>query len=126
MEEPSCSSSLGKEQEEGTKREDSSNPSTYSSIMRFFGFSSRIFSKRFDLSTTQYGETSSCLKEDEENPCADEDPTVKKSFVGSVENECTSNFFVGDLQITNIYVGSCMGGETPFVSDIKRYFKSEL
>ena len=65
--------------------------------MRFFGFSSRIFSKSCDLSTTQDGETSSCLKEDEENPCVDEDPTVKNLVIGSVENECTSNFFVGDL-----------------------------
>ena len=46
--------------------------------------------------------------------------------VGSVENECTSNFFVGDLQITEIYVGSCMGGDTPFGSDPKGDYKSEL
>ena len=44
------------------KREDSLDPSTYSRIMIFFGFSSRIFSKSFDRNTTPYGETSSFLK----------------------------------------------------------------
>ena len=87
--------------------------------MRFFGFYARRDSKICDLSTTQDGETSSFLKEDEENPCADKDPTVKNLVVGSVENECTSNFFAGDLQITDRDVGSCMGGETPFGSDPK-------
>ena len=92
----------------GEERENSS------SIMIFFGFYSRRGFKSCDLSTTQDGETSSCLKEYEEIPCADEDPTIKNLVVGSVENEWTSNFFVSDLQITDIYVGSCMGGETPF------------
>ena len=92
--------------------------------MIFFGFSSRRVSKSCDMSTNQDGETSSCLKEDEHNPSADEDPTVKNQVVGSLKNECTSNFFVGDLQITEIYVGSCMGGDTPFGSDPKGYFKS--
>ena len=78
------------------------------------------------MSTTQDGETSSCLKEDEENPCADKDPTVKNLVVGSVENECTSNFFVSVLQITDRDVVSWMGGETPFGSDPKGGYKSEL
>ena len=44
--------------------------------------------------------------------------------VGSVKNECTSNFFMGDLQITNKDVGSCMGVDTPFGSDPKGGYKS--
>ena len=71
--------------------------SPFSRIMRLVGFSSRRFSQICDLSTTQDGETLICLKEDEENPCADGDPALKNVVVGSVENECTSNFFVGDL-----------------------------
>ena len=63
LEEPICSTSLSNEQEEGTKSEESSNPSACSSILRFFGFSSRRVSKSNDHSTFQ-GETSSCLKED--------------------------------------------------------------
>ena len=92
--------------------------------MRFFGFSSRRVSKSCDLSTTQDGETSNCLKEYEHNPCVDEYPTIKNLVVGSVENECTSNFFAGDLQITNKDVSSCMGGETSFGSDSKGDYKS--
>ena len=83
-------------------------------------------SKSCELRTTQAEEASISLKEEEENPCADEDPTVKNIVIGSVENECTSNFSVDDMHITNIYVGSCMGGETPFVSYPKGDFKSEL
>ena len=37
-EEPSCSTSLRKEEEEGTKGEDSSKPSAYSRFKSFFGF----------------------------------------------------------------------------------------
>ena len=70
IEEPSFSTSLSNEEEKGTKNKDSSNPSTSSSIMRFFGFSSRRVSKSCDLSTTRDGESSSYLKEYEENPCA--------------------------------------------------------
>ena len=79
------------------ERENYLEPSTFSRIMRFVGFSSRRVSKSCDLSTTQDGERSSSLNEEEENPCADEDPTVKNMVVGSAENECTSNFFVGDI-----------------------------
>ena len=43
IEEPSCSTSLSNEEEEGTKSEESSNPSACSSILTFFVFSSRIF-----------------------------------------------------------------------------------
>ena len=124
IEEPSCSNSVSKEEERGSKEEDSSKPSTSSSIIRFFGFSSRRVSKSCDLSTTQYGETSSCLKKYEEKPCADEDPIIKILVVGSVENECTSNFFVGDLHIADKDIGSCVGGKTPFVSYKKGYYKS--
>ena len=88
---------MSKEEERGAKGEDSTKPYVGLSIMKFFGFSSRRDYKSCDLSTTQYGETSSFFKEYEENPCADEDLTVKNMVVGSVENECTYNFFVGDL-----------------------------
>ena len=45
---------------------------------------------------------------------------------GEVEVECTSRVLVGDMKITDRDVGSCMGGETPFGSDPKEYYKSEL
>ena len=51
---------------------------------------------------------------------------LKNQVVGSVENECTSNFFVGDLHITDRDVVSCMGGETPFGSYLKGSYKSYL
>ena len=40
-----------------------------------------------------------------------------------IKDGCTSSFLVGDLQITTQYVGSCMGGETYFVSDPKEVHK---
>ena len=43
-----------------------------------------------------------------------------------VEDEGTSSFWVGDLQITAQGFGSCMGGETYFGSDIKEVHKSYL
>ena len=51
IEEPNCSTSLSNEEEEGTKSEDSSNPSACLSIMRFFGFYSRRVSEINDNST---------------------------------------------------------------------------
>ena len=42
------------------------------------------------------------------------------------EDECTSNFFVGDLQIIAKDDGSCEGGETYFGSDPKEVYKSYL
>ena len=39
IKEPSCSTYLSKEEEEGTKGQDSSNPSACSCIMRMFSFS---------------------------------------------------------------------------------------
>ena len=42
------------------------------------------------------------------------------------EDECTSSFFVDDIQITSQDAGSCMGGETYFVSDPKEAHKSDL
>ena len=48
-------------------------------------------------------------------------------FIGEeVEDECTSSFFVGDLQIIDQDVGSCMGGETYFGSNPNEYYKSDL
>ena len=43
-----------------------------------------------------------------------------------VEDEGTSIFWVGDLQITAQGSGSCMGGETYFGSDQKEVHKSYL
>ena len=57
IEEPSCSTSLRKEGKEGMKGEDSTNPSTCSSIIRLFGFSSRRISTSDDHSTLQDGGT---------------------------------------------------------------------
>ena len=42
------------------------------------------------------------------------------------EDECTSNFFVGDFHITAEDVSSCEGGETYFGSEPKEYYKSNL
>ena len=55
IEELSCSTSLSNEEEEETKSKASSNPSTCSSILRLFGFYSRIFSISNDNSTIQEG-----------------------------------------------------------------------
>ena len=49
--EPSCSTFLSNEEEEGTKSEESSNPSACSSILIFFVFPSRIFYVSNDHST---------------------------------------------------------------------------
>ena len=43
-----------------------------------------------------------------------------------VEEECTSSFWVGDLQITAQGFGSCMGYETYFVLYPKEVHKSDL
>ena len=53
IEEPSCSTSLSNEEEEESKSEESSNPSACLSILRFFGFSSRILSTSNDHITIQ-------------------------------------------------------------------------
>ena len=66
------------------------------------------------------------MKKEEENPCADEDPTVKTLVVGSVENEFTSNFFVGDFQITAKDFSSSEGGDKYFGSDPKEGYKSYI
>ena len=42
------------------------------------------------------------------------------------EDECTSNFFVGDIWITAKNFGSCEDGETYFISYTKEYYKSDL
>ena len=54
----SCSTSLSKEEEEGTKGEDSSDTSKCSRFMRFFGFYSNKDSKHCEMSTTKYEEVS--------------------------------------------------------------------
>ena len=62
-EELSCSTSLKKEEEEGTKGEDSSKPSAYSRFKILFVFSSNNASKYCDMSTTKYEKFLSCLEE---------------------------------------------------------------
>ena len=46
--------------------------------------------------------------------------------IHEVEVECNARFLVGDLQINDRDVGSCMGGETHFGSDTKGDYKSGL
>ena len=53
IEEPSCSTSLSKYYEQGTKGEDSSKSSTCSRFMSLFGFSSNRASKGCDMSTNK-------------------------------------------------------------------------
>ena len=65
---------------------------TCSSILRFFGFSSRIFSTINDHSTIQEGETSSCLKED-----ALEDLACFPLLQEENDDECTFGFLVNDI-----------------------------
>ena len=70
-----------------------------------FGFSSNIASKICELSTTQYEEISSCLEENRNEVEADIHEVECKSLQGDymgeeMEDECTSSFFVDDLQIT--------------------------
>ena len=43
-----------------------------------------------------------------------------------VEVECTSILLVGNMQITDRDMGSCMFGETPFGTDPKGDYKLEL
>ena len=52
IEEPICSTSLRKEEEEGTKGKDSSKPSAYSRFKSLFGFSSNT--EYCDMSTPKY------------------------------------------------------------------------
>ena len=92
IEEPSCSTFLSNEEEEGTKSEESSNPSACSSILRFFGFSSRKFSTRNGHSTIQEGNTSIFLKE-----YAPEDLACFPLLQEENEDECTSSFIVSDI-----------------------------
>ena len=100
----------------GTKKEDSSKPSACPRNKRMFDFSSNINS-----SDHQDEEDSSSLKK-KRNEAETEIHEVKcKSpqggcIRGEVEVEFTSRFLVGDLQINDRDVGSCMGQETYFGS----------
>ena len=62
-EEPTCSTSLVKKEEEGTKIAYSLNPSTCSSIIILFCFYSNRDSKRCEMRTIQDREVSSFLEE---------------------------------------------------------------
>ena len=110
--EPSCSTSLKKEEEEGTKGEDSSKPSAYSRFKSLFGFSSNRDSGYCDMSTPKYEKSSSFLEENrtEEEEYSHEVKCKSPQcdcMGGEFEEECTSSFLVGDLQITAQYVGLC-------------------
>ena len=119
IEEQSCYTSLSNEEEEESKSEESSNPSACSSILRYFGFSSRRLSASNDHSTIQEGRTSSCLKED-----APEDLACFPLLEEENEEECTSSFLVGDLQINAKFVGLFMDEDIYFGLDQKYFYKS--
>ena len=59
----SCSTSLSKEEEEGTKGEDSSKSYACSRFMSLLGFSSNRDSKSYEMSTTKGKKISSWLEE---------------------------------------------------------------
>ena len=89
--------------------------------MILFVFFSIIFSTSNDHSTIQEEETSSCLKED-----APKDLACFPLLQEENEEECTSSFLVGELQITTKFVGLFMDEYIYFVSYPKDDYKSEL
>ena len=102
------------EEEEGTKGEDSSKPSAYSRFKSLFGFSSNRYYEYCDMSTPKYEKVPSSLEENRNEEEADIHEVKCKSpqcgcIGGEVEEECTSSFLVGDLEIIDRDVGSCMG-----------------
>ena len=116
-EEPSCSTSPRKEEEEGTKGEDSSKPSAYSIFKSLFGFSSNRYYEYCDMSTPKYEKVSIFLEENRNEEEEDIYEVKCKSpqcgcIREEVEEECTSSFLVDDLRITNQGFFSCMGGDT--------------
>ena len=130
-EESSCSTSPRKEEEEGTKGEDSSKPSAYSRFKSLFFFSSNRDSEYCDMSTPKYEKVSSLFEENRNEEEEDIHEVKCKSpqcgcIGGEVEEECTSSFFVGDLQITAQYVGFYVVEDKSFGLDPKHYYKSEL
>ena len=103
----------------GGNKEDSSKPSDFLSSKRMFVFFPKITS-----SDHLYEEASRSLN-NKRNEAKKNIHEVKcKSpqggcIRGEVEVECTARFLVGDLQITDSDVVSCMGEETLFGSDPK-------
>ena len=110
----------------GRKKEDSSNPSACPRNRRMFVF----FSNRNSIDHIDE-ESSSSLK-NKRNGAKKKIHEVKcKSpqgvcIIGEVEEECTSSFLVGDLQITAQYVGLFMAKDISFGSDPKDGYKSNL
>ena len=96
----------------GEKKEDSSNPYACPSSKRMF-----VFFPNRNSSDHLDEEASSSLKEMRNEA---------KTKIHEVEVECTTRLLVGDIQITDRDVDSCMGGETPFGSDPKEDNKLEL
>ena len=120
-EEPTCSTSLVKKEEEGTKIAYSLKPSTCSSIIILFCFYSNRDSKHCEMRTIQDREVSSFLEENRNELEAEIHEVECNSLQGDCmgeesEDECTSIFFMGDFHITAKDVGPCEGGETYFGS----------
>ena len=113
-EEPICSNSLRKEEEDRTKGEYSSKPSTCSIFKSLFSFSSKRASKYCDMSTTKDEEASSSLKKRNKVEIDIQEVKWNSTPAGfireEVEEECTSSLLVGDLQIPTEGFVSCMGG----------------
>ena len=108
---------MSKEEERGSKGEDSSKPYACPRIMRIFGFSSNRASKIYDMSINKDKEVSSFLEKNRNEVEAEihevECKSLQDDYMGEErEDECTPNFFVGDLQINPKYVGSSEDGET--------------
>ena len=83
------------------------------------------------MSTNKYEKVSSFLEENRNEIKEDIHEVVCKSVQGDCmekekKGKCTSKIFRVDMHIHDKDVGSCMGGETPFVSYPKGDFKSEL
>ena len=96
-----------------------------------FGFSSNRASKICDLRNTQDEEVSSSFKKNRNEVETTIHEVKCKSPQGGCigeecEDECTSSFFVSDLQVSAKDVGSCEGGETSFGSYPKEVYKLDL
>ena len=101
-EEPICSNSLRKEEEDRTKGEYSSKPSTCSRLKSLFGFPSKGASKYGDMSTTKDEKVTIFLEDNRNEVDKDiQEMKCKSPQVGcireEVEEESTSSFLVGDL-----------------------------
>ena len=130
-EEPSCSNSLRKEEEDRTEGEYSSKPSACSRFKSLFGFSSNRSSKYCEMSTNKDEVYLISLNKKRNEVEIEIQEVMCKSTQGGcireeVEEECTSSSLVGDLGITAQCFGSYMGGEASSISDLEEVHKSYL